>query len=161
MGRVYTVSVSAVTVSAAQDFFEILAGASQTIRILSAFIGQSSDAGDAEAEMLGVLLKRGSGSFNSGTGGSTPTAVPHHFSDTAVSSTTIEANNTGQASAGSGALTTIRAESMNVQAGWYYTPTPEEVIVLSPSQALVVSITAPGDPLTMYGSITFEIEGAA
>lgn len=158
MGRMYTAQVNGVSASAAQDVFELLATATQLIIIHSIFIGQESDEGDAQAELLGVLIKRASGSYTSGSGGSTPTAVPHRFSDTAFGGT-VEANNTTQAAAGSGALTTISAETWNVQAGWYYTPTPEERIVLNPSQALVVSIPAPADAITLSARITFEVEG--
>jgi hypothetical protein len=161
MGRVYTAQFGNVAATAAQDFFELLASATQIIIIHSIFVGQSSDAGDAQAEMLRVQIKRASGTYTGGSGGSTPTAAPHNFSDTAFSGT-VEANNTTQATAGSGALTTILEETFNVQAGWYYTPTPEERIVLNPSQALVVSTpSTPADSLTISGRITFEVLGTA
>lgn len=159
MGRIYTAQVNGVSVTAAQDIFEVISTSTQVITIHSCFIGQESDEGDAQAEMLGVLVKRASGSYNTGTTGSTtPTPAPHRFIDGTFGGT-VRANATGQASAGSGALTTILAETWNVQAGWYYTPTPEERIVLNPSQALVVSIPAPTDVITLSARITFEVEG--
>lgn len=161
MGRKFTVQFDNVAVSAAQDFFEIITGASQCLRLLSAFIGQSSDAGDASAEMLRVLLKRASGSYTTGSGGSTPTPAPHDFVSPAYGST-VRANSTTAAVVGTGALTTLAAETFNVQAGWYYTPTPDEWIEINPSQAIIINLPgAPADALTMSGRAVFEVIGAS
>ena len=155
MGRVYSAQVNGVAATAAQDVFELLTPADLVVCVHSVFIGQTTDAGDAEAEMLGVQIKRGSGSITSGSGGSTPSMFPHVFSDTAASCT-LEANNTTIAVVGAGALSILQAESFNVQAGWYYTPTPEERIWLSPSQYFIVTMTAPADSITLNARIVFE-----
>lgn len=161
MARMYTAQFGGVASAAVQDFFELISTATQVIVVHSIFIGQSSDSGDAAAEMLRVQLKRASGSYTSGTGGTTATGVPHAFSDPAFGGT-VEANNSTQAAVGTGALTTLMEETFNIQAGWYYTPTPEERITLSPSQALIVSgPTVPADSLTFSGRITFEVHGTA
>lgn len=159
MGRVYTVTFAAVSVTAAQDFFTIPSSSTQTIKALSAFIGQSSDAGDASAELLRVRVRRASGAYTQGTGGTTPTANPHHFSDAAYGGS-IHANDTTPGSGGT--IATIMEETFNVQSGWYWTPIPEEALILSPSQFLIVDLpAAPADALTMSGRVTFEVEGGA
>jgi hypothetical protein len=164
MGRPYTGQVSAVTLPAtnAFDVFELTAPSDACLVIHSIFVGQAgtADYGDAEAEGLTVQLKRASGSFTSGSGGTTPTPAPHSFGDAATGAT-LEASNTTIAAVGTGALTVLRSETFNVQAGWYYTPTPEERIVLSPGQALVVSIpVGPADAFSaLAASITFEEQG--
>lgn len=151
-GRVYTASFDNVAVTAAQDFFEITAASGTIIRILSVFIGQSSDAGDAQAELLRIQINRYS---TSGSGGSTPTARPHHVGDAAFGGT-VEANNTTQG----GTAVLLVAETANVQAGWYYTPTPEEQILSAVAGILAISLpAAPADSLTMSGRITFEVIG--
>lgn len=150
MGRMYTASFEGVAVTAIQDLFELVAPADAIVVLHSAFIGQSSDAADAEAEMLQVSISRFTGT--SGSGGTSPTVNPHQIGDSAFGGT-VEANNTTQ-----GLTTTVvKSETFNVQAGWYYQPTPEERLVLSPSGKLVIELpTAPADSLTMSGSITFE-----
>ena len=155
MGRMYSVPFSAVSVSAAQDLFEVLASTAKPIVLHEIIIAQSSDYGDAAAEGLGILVKKATGSYTSGSGGSTVTPAKHSTND-AAAGPTAEINNTSQASAGSGALTTIRAEAFNVQAGWQYLPPPEARITFLPAEAIVVSITAPADAVTMSGTLVFE-----
>ena len=149
MGRIYTASFGGVAVSAIQDLIELNAPSDAIVKIHSIIIGQSSDAGDSEAEMLRVQISRATGS---GSGGTTPTARPHEVGDAAFGGT-VEANNTTQ-----GTGTTVLVEdTFNIQAGWQWRPTPEEMIVLSPSGRVVVELpAAPTDAVTMSGSITFE-----
>ena len=155
MGRLYTASFSATSVSAAVDVFEVLASSAKPFILHEVIIAQSSDYGDAAAEGLSVLLKKATGSYTSGSGGSTATPRPHSTND-AAAGPTVETNNTTQASAGSGSLLTMRCDAFNVQAGWQYLPTPEQRMLFLPAEACVVSITAPADAVTLSGSIVFE-----
>ena len=150
MGRMYTASFGGVAVTAIQDLIELNAPSDSVVVIHSAFIGQSSDAGDSEAEMLRVQISRSTGT--SGSGGTTLTARPHNVGDAAFGGT-AEANNTTQATT----TVTIHEETFNAQSGWYYQPTPEERVALSPGARVVIELpAAPADSLTMSGSITFE-----
>lgn len=155
MGRFYSVPFSAVSVSAAQDLFEVLAASGKPFWLHEIVVAQSSDYGDAQAEGLSILIKRATGSYTSGSGGSTVTPVKHLTND-AAAGPTAEVNNTSQAAAGSGALATIRAEAFNVQAGYQYLPAPEQRYFFLPAEACVVSITAPADAVTMSGTLVFE-----
>lgn len=149
MGRMYTAVFEQVAVSAAQDLFELNAPADAVVKLRSCIITQSSDAGDSEAEMLPILIHRGS---TSGSGGSIPTARPVEAGDAAFGGT-VEANNTTQSTEGD----QLHAESFNVQVGFHYIPMPEDRIVISPSGRVIVELqTAPADALTMDGTITFE-----
>src|ERR1043166_8222575 len=144
MGRFYSVPFSAVSISAAQDIFEVLAATGKPFILHEVTVAQSSDYGDAQAEGLSILIKKATGSYTSGSGGSTVTPAKHLTND-AAAGPTAEINNTSQASAGSGALTTIRAEAFNEQGGYQYLPPPEERIFFLATEACVVSITAPAD----------------
>jgi hypothetical protein len=155
MGRFYSVPFSAVSVSAAQDLFEVLASAGKPFFLHEVVIAQSSDYGDSAAEGLSILIKRATGSYTSGSGGSTVTPAKHLTND-AAAGPTAEINNTTQASAGSGALTTIRTDAFNVQAGYQFLPTPELRPFFLATEACVVSITAPSDAMTMSGTLVFE-----
>ncbi len=155
MGRLYSVPFSAVSVSAAQDVFEVLAASAKPFYLHEVGIAQSSDFGDAQAEGLSVLIKRATGSYTSGSSGSTVTPAKHNTND-AAAGPTAEVNNTTQASAGSGALTTVRAEAFNVQSGYQYLPPPEQRYFFLSAEAVVVSITAPADAVTMSGTLVFE-----
>lgn len=159
MGHMYTASFSAVNLPAtnAMDVFELIAPATAAVAVHSIFIGQSGtgDFGDAQAEGLPVTLRRHSGATTPGSGGTTPTARPHINGATAFGGS-VQANNTTVQAAGT--IVDVVAETFNVQAGWYYTPTPEERIILSPSESLIVKIpVGPLDAIaTTYGRITFE-----
>jgi hypothetical protein len=155
MGRFYSVPFSATSVSAAVDVFEVLAATAKPFKLHEVVIAQSSDYGDAQAEGLSVLIKRATGSYTSGSGGSTVTPAKHLTND-AAAGPTAEVNNTTQASAGSGALTTLRAEAFNVQAGYQYLPPPEQRFDFLAAEACVVSITAPADAITLSGTLVFE-----
>lgn len=152
-GPVYAATFSAVAVTAAQDVFEITAPATSRVLIRGIRIGQYTDAGDAAAEILSVLVIRGY--TTSGSGGSSVTPVNlHGWSGAPSASSTVEANNTTVANTGT--AVTLLADTMNVQAGWQYYPAPHDHMVLDYSQRLVVRITAPADSLTMNGTLIFQ-----
>lgn len=155
MGRIYYVQTGAQTVSAAQDLLEILAASGKHVILHGLIISQSSDAGDTESEQLRVDVKRATGSYTSGSGGGTATIGKQNHAD-AAEAFTKERNNTTQAAAGSGALTTLHSEAFNVQAGYQFIPTPEMRMNFAPAEALVVSIPAPSDALTMMATAIVE-----
>ena len=153
MGRRYAASFTGVSVTAVQDLLELNASSTGAVVIHSIFIGQSSDAGDTEAEMLQIEISRSTGT--SGSGGTTLTARALE-SGFAAFGGTVEANNTTQATT----TTVLVSETFNIQAGWFYRPTPEEKIWLSPSGRVVIELpTAPTDAVTMSGTIVFESFG--
>lgn len=155
MGRFYSASFSGVSVTAAQDLFEVLAATGKPFLLHEVVVGQSSDYGDAQAEGLQVLVKRATGSYTSGSGGSSATPAKHLTND-AAAGPAAEINNTTQASAGSGSLTTVRAETFNAQAGYQYLPAPEQRLLFLPAEACVISLSAPADALTLSGTLVFE-----
>lgn len=149
VGTVYTAAFSGVAVSAAQDCFEVTCGSANALYLHEVRLGQYSDFGDAQAEILSVQVI--TGYTTSGSGGSTvtPAAVT---SGTAGSS--VEINNTTVANTGT-AVVRI-SDTFNVAAGWFYSPSPSERILVPALGRLVVRITAPADALTMNGTIVFE-----
>jgi hypothetical protein len=155
MGRFYSVPFSATAVTAAVDLFEVLAATGKPFVLHEVVVSQSSDYGDTAAEGLSLLIKRATGAYTSGSGGSTVTPAKHHTND-AAAGPTAEVCNTTQAASGSGALTTLRAEAFNVQGGFQYLPPPEERILFLAAEACVVSVTAPADSLTVSGTLVFE-----
>lgn len=155
-GRFYSTVFSGVAVTAAQDLFEILAASGKPFILHEVVITQESDYGDSAAEGLRFSIARATGSYTSGSGGSTHTPVKHMTSD-ASAGATVEINNTTRAAAGSGALTRIRTEASNIQAGWQYLPTPETRLTFAAAEACVIGLEgAPADSLTMSGVAVIE-----
>ena len=149
--HVYTASFTDVAVSALQDLFQCLASSTVPFIVHSVRIGQNSDAGDAQAELLTILLSRSDMTVN-GSGGRTATARLHSPGSSAAA-TVCEVNNTTISTV----TTVIVADTFNVQAGWLYLPTPEERILILPTEGFIVELpTGPADALTMSGSCTFE-----
>lgn len=155
MGRFYSVPFSAVAISVAQDLWEIAAPAGKPFWLHEVVFGQTSDYGDAQAEGLLVQIKKGVGS-TSGSGGTTLTP-PQHLTNDSASGITAELNNTTQAVAGGGSLTTIRSEPFNEQGGYQYMPTPETRILFLPAEVCIISLTAPADAITGSGTAVIEI----
>lgn len=148
-GRSYSVVFSAVAVTAAQDIFEITPADDKPVNILGLFIGQSSDAGDAQDEMLQVSIIRGFTA--SGTGGSAATPAPLDNIDTAAGFT-AEVNNTTVANTGTSV--TLHTDTFNVRAGYQIWFPPEcYPRATQANTTLVVRITAPADSLTMSGTL--------
>lgn len=156
MGHFYTATMASNAVSTTKSLFHINGITNGTVVLHSAFIGQFSDAGDAQAEMLRIQITRSSS--NSSAVGTAVTPRPHLVNDQAFAGV-VRISNTYSAT-----NLVLLSETFNVQAGWYYTPTPEERIVIPPKSAGVsypsIRIdlpNAPSDAVTMSGRITFEV----
>jgi hypothetical protein len=154
----YTVSFAGVAVTAAQDFFALVAAATSRIAICRIEVTQYSDAGDAASELLAYSLKRGATTAGSGGTAPTPVSVKGHTGARAAV-TTARVNDTTQASNGS--PVTVHAGAFNIQAGLLYAPKYDEHIderiTVEAGSRFVVSLdSAPADSLTMSGTILFE-----
>lgn len=155
LGRIYKAVFSKVSVTAAQDFFEVNAPSDSAVVIHGYKFSQSSDVGDAAEEILNLLLKKGMST--SGSGGSTITSTPMQTGTPAYGGT-VEANNTTKSTGGS--PVNGGSDSMNVRVGANEKFTPEERIVLSPGERFAIELVdAPADALTLSGEITFEEVG--
>lgn len=149
MPRAYSVSFSAVAVSAAQDLFEITPADDKPVEIVGIELGQTSDAGDAADELLQLQIIRGH--TTSGSGGSAATPVPKDPADTAAGFA-AEVNNTTIASVGT--TTTPHSTAFNVRAGYInWFPEGDRIKANQGNTTLVVRLSAPADALTMNGTL--------
>ena len=118
-------------------------------------IGQETEEGDTQAEVLAWGIYRGEGA-TSGSGGGTATPEPTE-AGMAASGATVETNNTTKAVAGAGSLTLFHASAFHVAAGLHYVPTPMGRPVISGSDFMTVTLDeAPADSITFSGSVLFE-----
>ena len=112
--RVYSVIFDNVSVSAAQDFFEITPADDKPVQIAGlclSNVGGTADAGDAQEELWRWSIVRGHAT--SGSGGSAPTPQPVNSSIDTAAGFTAEVNNTTIASAGTGV--TLHADGWNIR----------------------------------------------
>lgn len=156
MGRLYSIPLAFTAHTAAGDIVEIIAPAGALLDIHEIKLTQSTEAGDAESEQLAFTLTRATGSYTSGSGGTSVTPVPLDGSDVAASFT-AEMANTTDASAGSGALTNMWHDAVNVHVGLHYLPTPESRPRCGVSQAFILTLDgAPADSVSIGGYIIVE-----
>lgn len=153
-GRCYRIPFTDISVSAAQDLFEVISDSTKVTRIKELHLSQSSDPGEAAEELLRIQLK--SGSTIGGSGGSSVTPTPLHLGDPAFAGTAAR-NNTTQATHSFGSFDIHEAFTFNTRMGLVRVFTPQTWITIPPSQAFLVDlIAAPADALTMSGVLVVE-----
>ena len=157
-GRYYTAVFNDVTVTAAQDFFELTAAATCCTELLEIHLSQQTEIGDAMEEMLNILVK--TGSTTTGTGGSQAiTSVPLSFGDAAAESV-VDTNNTTKATGGT--IVTHHSWWWNIRVPFDVVFTPETTLILPPSRRLTVELVgAPADTMDISGWIVFKEFGGA
>lgn len=153
MGRVYTVSFTEVAVTVAVDVFEITPADDKPCKVLGLFIGQSSEFGDAAAEVIPYRVIRGFTS--SGSGGTSTTPRPLGPDDTAAGFT-CETNNTTVATTGT--TNDLHADTFNVAVGEkLWLPDGCEWRVNQANTTLVVRLgNAPADSIDLSGTLYVE-----
>lgn len=151
MGRMYSIALSAVSYSAAGDFFE-LNPASGKPCVLH-YIRVSATASET-ADQVRVTIERNTGTFGSGTGGASATSVRMNLND-ATSGATAEAGNTTGAT---GTYEIIHDEGVDVRAGFTYLPTPEmRPVFFNATSVLVVRLkSAPAASTAFSGTLVYE-----
>lgn len=152
-GSVFTAPFSAVALTTnAQDLFFVTAPSNSRVAIREIRLGQYSEFGDAEAELLSLTVMTGTTSVAAGST-ITPRNVRSH-SGAPTAGTSVSAPSTTLASTTSA---TVRlADVWNVAAGWWYNPPVAERLVLEPSQKAVLRMTAPNDAMTVNGTLVFQ-----
>lgn len=148
---VYTVVFSGVTVSAVQDFFLLVAGATTKLIVHGVQIGAISTA----VQNLKITGKRHPATLTSGSGGSAPTPQKTDPMD-AAATFTARANDTTQASS-SGTTSTVLSDVFNTVNGYVWFPPREDRPKIGLSEGFVISLdTAPSAGMVMSGTIWVE-----
>ena len=147
LGRPYTAPINISAAFTAQiDFFELLAAAGKPLRLLGFELGQTSEVGDAQEEVLTLVLKRVTGAPTSGSGGGTSTFVPLTPNDTAAGAT-LETGNTTKLTGGTSVE--MKRWPFQVRQGVPYQPIPEAMGVLDASTRFVLElVTTPADSIS-------------
>lgn len=159
MRGVYTVSFDQQSFTAANgdhDFFEIRPAAGKRVEIVAIFIGNKSEVGDAQEEMVAWSIERFNGAtFTSGTGGGTPTPRPVDPSDGAASFA-ADTNNTAIATT-TGTKVQLHIDTFNIRTGLQLIFPPDmrhKCAAADANDALVVRLlTALADDATLSGTI--------
>ena len=162
----FTATGSALAVSAAaHDMFWLKASSVNSIAIRRIHLGQYSDPGDAEAEMLSVQAIRGYTTSPSGGAACTPRAADTRRPAFGAEGTGEECRVNDTTVATTGTPHILAAEAFNVMGGWYWrVPDGDHLlprklsraIWIAPGETFALRITAPADALTMNVSVDFD-----
>lgn len=133
-GRLYSVSFSNVTLSAAQDLFELQPADDKPIILHKVTIAPDSSETNQQVK---VTIKRFSGAFTSGSGGTTATPVPLDSHDSAAGFA-CEINNTTRITGGTSVV--IAADSFPSQGGYEYVPDVRQRPKGYQAEALVIGV---------------------
>lgn len=154
MGRIYTVTLAPTAIAVTTtDLVAVLAGTQVPIGIRSMRIGQTSDFGDAQDEVVQMKLVRGN--TTAGSGGSTFTPLLKNGKSAAVSFT-ARVGDTTAASAGT-AVTPFNCW-FNVRAGYDMTYTDDQMVKSDNTTGYIVLrfVAAPVDSLTIGAELDVE-----
>lgn len=133
------------------DAFELNAAAAIPCKLLGVELGQATDVGDANEEILTWSIIRGHST--SGSGGATPTAAPMLPTGSAFTGT-VETMNTTVATGGT--PVTMYSSTWNTRQSMLYMPVPEARIVVAGGSRLVVNVSAPSGSINVTGTMLFE-----
>jgi hypothetical protein len=157
--REYAVAFEAVSITLAQDLFNIAPAGDKPIRLTGltlANVGGTADAGDAQEEMLRISIRRMLATVTNGTGGSTPTATPMDQSDTAAG-VTVRANDATTRASTSGTNSLYAADGWNnrVPYAQFWPPGSRLECGISTSRIIIGLDTAPADAMLVSGTAYF------
>lgn len=152
----YPFSAAALTTAGPNDLFCITAPSNSRVVVREIRLGQYSEFGDAQAELLSLTLMTGSTAIGGGTVIAGYNVQRHSGAPTAGSSVTGPSTTIASTTSASLAL----ADSYNVAAGWYYKPPLKERIVLEPSTRLILRQSTPNDAITINGTLVLQEIGS-
>ena len=150
MSRFFTVPFEGVAISVAQDLWQIEALTTNII-IHGFVLGQITDLGDAAAEALEVKIRRVTDTL------ANVTAEVKLDLGSAALTADININDTTQLVTG---VETIHADVWYIQMPYIWFPPPELRPVIAIDDLIVVTISAPTDPITASGTIYLEQFGS-
>lgn len=155
MGREYAITFAPTAVTTAVDLFEVTPAANKPVKIHAVYIGQTTEVGDAQEEMLAVEIHRGGTAMTSGAGGAAATPVPLDPSDAAAGAV-AEVLNTTLATFTGGVV--LHRDAFNVRSGWQWIPPPEDrPTITAANGGFVVRLpSAPVDSITFIGTLVIE-----
>lgn len=153
--RIYTVTFENVSVSAAQDLFEIQPADDKVCYFLGfslSNVGGTADAGDAQEELLRLNVRRIAATATSGSGGTAPT--PRLIAPSgAAAGFTAEVNNTTVATS-SGTIEDIHCDGWNVRVPYRYEWQPEcRPAFIQSVFGVVRLVAAPADAVSVSGTL--------
>ena len=153
MSRIYTVDIAPVAITVAADVVELTPADDKPIRVHGFEIFQTTDLGDANEEVIGLIWVRGH--TTSGSGGATPTPIPLDPND-AAAGFAAEALNTTQATVGTTVNLQRHGWNIRIPTPVVYTPETRPQASQANTTLVLRMAAAPADSITISGCVTVE-----
>lgn len=151
-GRLYTISIADVAVSAAQDLINITATANMAFKLWRIELGQKTL---TNWEARGILVRRFPATVSAGSGGSAATPRPMSAGDPAAT-VTARINDTTPMTT-SGTAVNLFARDWEFLNGFIWVPMPDERPVFGPSTGMSINLpTGPSASMTVSGFAVIE-----
>jgi hypothetical protein len=155
-GQIYRIPLVRTAVSTPVDLADILTTAAQILWVHEIDLGQSTEVGDAQEEMLQLAWRVGN--TTPGTGGNSGVVANPQMPGQPVSGLTIGTFRTTKATGGTVITNPIWDWPLRMRFEKIFTPDIQ--LFLPPStRGCLELVAAPADPVTMSGTITVEIVG--
>lgn len=153
-GPIFTYTFNSFTLSTTgpTDLFCITAPSNSKVAVREIRLGQFTEFGDAQAELLSLQLMTESTAIGGGTVISAYPVRRHTGAPTAGSSVTGPSTTLASTASAAQAM----SDSWNVAGGWYYHPEIYERIVIEPGNRFVLRQTTPNDPVTLNGTLILQ-----
>lgn len=150
MGRIYSATIDALSVSAVCELFFLAAPSDAILKIHEICITQDTS---ETSEQLPLNVFRTAS--DQSAKGSSNTPAPLNPGDAAFGGTARTNILTAETFAAE--TTMLMRHSSNILSGWHILPTPECQIVVPPSGGLVIKLdAAPGAAISISGYVLFE-----
>ena len=155
MSRRYSVAFENVSITLAQDLFNLAPAADKPIRIRGVTlcnVGGAADAGDAQEELLRLSIRRFGATVTNGTGGTSPTPMTKDVDDVAAGFTCRVNDATTRAST-SGTNSLWMPDGWNVRIPYaLFFPEKHQLQAQTTGQRIIIGLdTAPADALSVSG----------
>jgi hypothetical protein len=148
-GRIYTVAVKGVSVSAAQDVIAVYAGASMAFEVIGFTIGTEQGTSVAGEP---ISLNRLGATVTAGSGGAAGALAGDRSTD-AAATVTARINDTTQATT-SGSTDALHADVLNLSNGYPWVFPRDARPVAKPGEAIVLSLdSAPPTPVAFSAAL--------
>ena len=149
----YPFSATIMSTTGPSNLFCVTAPSNSRVALRELRLGQHTEFGDAQAELLSIILLSGSTSIGGGTAITGVNNKRYSGAATAASSVTGPSTTLGSTTS----ATLVLADSFNVAAGYLYRPPPIERIEIGLSQRLIVHCpSTPNDPITLNGTLVLQ-----
>jgi hypothetical protein len=155
LGRIYYIPLVRTAVSGPVDLAELVPTAAQILWLHRIELSQSTEAKDAEEEMLQLAWRVGN--TTTGSGGNTGVIANQQLPGDPASGLTIKTFNTTKATVGT---VITKTWDWNIRMEFDKIFTPETMLFVGPStRACLELVAAPLDVMTISGTITVEVVG--